>query len=131
MPAFKVTRAHLKTACDAQNWDLEVSLAEYEACRSLPVQRPEILEVYQDHPGALPDGHWTIDQQHTLCGQPVPDADTAALTGTPSVASACQACKQRGRELGLICPNCDGRFLNATDPDWCWLCRLKRRAGLL
>src|SRR5689334_6347821 len=31
MPAFKVTRAHLKTACDAQNWDLLDKLLELDS----------------------------------------------------------------------------------------------------
>src|SRR5262245_27088875 len=111
---------------------IEIILAEYEAMRSLPPRRPQASVVYLLNQHDVLDMHTSLDMQTTLCGKPVlmslEEAPTVQDRG--GVAHTCADCKLRAKELGLICPKCGYGLLSATSPDWCMMCRLKRRCGM-
>jgi hypothetical protein len=103
---------------------VEVLLAEYEASRTLPIRRTAAKLVYGLDARRELEAHLTLDQQQTLCGQLV-----LAVPPKSSTAQYCPACWPQARAAGLVCPVCEWGVLTATDPDWCWRCRLARRMG--
>ena len=105
---------------------IEVWLAEYEVSRTLPVRRTPVTFLHGQDAEPKSDAHLTLDHQQTLCGQPVPAIPSKGATG-----AYCPKCWPLARAAGLVCPACEWSVLDATDPDWCWRCRLARRMGLL